>query len=357
MGNRLVLWSGGGRFIASKDVASAAIVNRQEGHQTTYSHIASNWILKGTEYGAFSSNFSYSKTLKLNDLIYQGFSFFSGKNIIFSGGAPSFGNTSYGYLAAEWIDLGGIKYYSLFTQTFSPSDAFRINNLKIANQSWEYYQDAFRGGNSSGQQLFNYNLSNSNSSGTEYQGHSNSFNCPVPAVLVDLVSFRGAWTGGGVVLLNNTYVPSYPFSGYGYNAIRLLGNNGVFYIQLVGQWVSSFSVNVFTLSSNGFIYYQGSWNQNAYAGTIRNPPAGLFDPYKGKIINPSIGGWAIAITYADGTKVDIPVSYQPTWVQVKPANSCPDGTVLQCDCGGATVCCYGCVNGRLTLIDSFNKTQ
>lgn len=65
---------------------------------------------------------------------------------------------------------------------------------------------------------------------------------------------------------------------------------------------------------------------------------------------------AISLTFADNSTKQIPLESCPEWVQVKPANACPDGTVRQCD-HGATTCCYGCDNGRLILIDSFNKSQ
>lgn len=63
---------------------------------------------------------------------------------------------------------------------------------------------------------------------------------------------------------------------------------------------------------------------------------------------------AIKINFTDNSTNNIPLSTCPDWVQVKPANSCPDGTVKECH-HGATVCCYACDNGRLILVDKFNK--
>lgn len=73
-------------------------------------------------------------------------------------------------------------------------------------------------------------------------------------------------------------------------------------------------------------------------------------------INRLPNGCGLNINFVDGSSRQIPVNPCPTWVQIKPQNACPEGTVRECH-HGATVCCYGCQDGRLVLLDSFNKSQ
>lgn len=114
-------------------------------------------------------------------------------------------------------------------------------------------------------------------------------------------------------------------------------------------WSNTACSPIFNLVSLTPVVLSYTVTTNTGETSTRNSPASV--PSISLIPN----SCAIAITFADGTSKEIPLESCPDWIQTKPLNSCPDGTVKECQ-HGATVCCYGCVDGRLTLIDSFNKT-
>ncbi|MEM1369924.1 MAG: hypothetical protein AAGG02_18345 [Cyanobacteria bacterium P01_H01_bin.15] len=118
-------------------------------------------------------------------------------------------------------------------------------------------------------------------------------------------------------------------------------------------------------SSSGRTNFQSNWNlsgvyeeisaANVWEYYSDGAPEKRYHPSDNppEITTQQVG---VRIVFVDGESRLIPLDSCPANVQVKPENSCPDGTVKEVNCG-ATTCCYGCQNDRLTLIDSFNKTS
>lgn len=364
----------------SKEILSTqSIPQNGEDQSVSYLIMLSNWFMGGNEYGAYSGSFFYPKRLKLTDLIYVSSSFFSDKIIVAMVGAPSYPYPYYGYVAAEFADLSGAKFYVLIAQTSPINAYFNINTLTIKDvtNDWVYYQNRYSEGSVFNLgQSFSYSLSNWNSSGTEFGGFGGSFSSPEPCSVEDLIVFRGGYSGGASIFYNAMAVYGYPVSAYGYLGILLRGQNtSQLYLAVISQFVYSFSINTFTLTSS-IIHHQAPWNDGGH-GTILNPISNGLTNYEGNKNNPTIGnGCILRINYTDSTKTELFYPQCPTVTTVKNlevsdlsgvlkdfTNYKGDPFVVQCgdrQCppetccnpceGSALNCCYD-ENGK--LIDSF----
>jgi hypothetical protein len=312
-----------------------------ENQTCTYQIVLSNWNMGGTEYGSYSGSFSYPKRLKLNDLVYASVSFFSGKTIISAAAALSYPAPSLGYCAIEWIDLSGAKYYSLFAQTFSPNHYFNINTLTIrdSTNNWIYYQNRYSEGTTiQAPQGFNYSFSNWNSSGVESGGFGGSFTTPQPSTVEDLIVFRGRYSGGATIIHNAMAIYGYPVSAFGYLGILLRNQNNPnqFYLAIISQFVSSFSINSFWLVGNGFTHHQAPWNDAGH-GTILNPSGSNLTNFEGAKNNPYIGNGncILTINFVDNTSQQLTYATCPTVLLYEGLN-CPNA----CDIANRIISLY-----------------
>jgi len=156
-------------------------------------------------------------------------------------------------------------------------------------------------------------------------------------------------------------------SVYGYVGIEFFDSAGNLYYWIIARtFPQNAPWTIFGMSvSIGGLSVISQNLSNGQTPAVMNPPVYLIvtsntgaSSQRQTTLSPSVSilpaGCEIALTFADNSTKQIPLDSCPEWVQLKAPNACPDGTIKQCD-HGATTCCYACVNGRLTLIDSFNK--
>ena len=276
MGDRLVLWSGGGRFVASKDVASAAIVQLSGGIRVDWGN--------GDVETITGTNPTITKPLVSRSLRYWSFTL----RLEYTNGSVTV-NNNYEIVSFFQPRLGGIDYCR--TLVFG---------------AWYNYYFVWYNA---------YSVESTNATTSQCGGRYTStlLTCPTGAT-------PWQWVKGLV--------------GY-YQGLKTatLTYNGT---NRIGLTCNSVLMTIVTSNTGASSERYGDRNP-----TVTVLPSGI----------------VISVTYTDGTKTEIPLTYTPTWVEVKPANSCPPNTCFECEHDGEKCCFAKDTDGLIKVIDRFHLTS
>lgn len=317
MGDRLVLWSGGGRFVASKDVASAAIAQ-------------SNQLLIDGNLQTFSKNIA------------------------------NFQNIPQSSLQVDW-GFGRIENISGATHTKTEAS--------VTAEAWRYTINFVRAGGGTGSAITDSFEHPIVSIGTcEDYTYLKSIvvaqigtNAPTN-VCGESLLFGGYTTTTCATFQRIATLPILNYQSRGVNAFVSFTVTKT----SIRRTCTKTEVRVTSNESGQVSKCWKDLNANPTVTTVNNGcilRVFFTDGTSQDLSYPTCptvqqsSGSSIFIVFSDGTTTTIPLTYQPIWVQVKPANSCPPNTCFECVHDGEKCCFAKDTDGLIKVIDRFHITS